>query len=117
MMFQTGTFAGADVRAATTCFTSAAAPNSIQRAVKAFAIVAASTNETRTLLPRSPQELSTRQTRTLANRPAAGPARTRMSFLLTLRIQRTRNRRSVQAWDLMMSCSQARALRSMLLNL
>ena len=77
-MFQTGIFAGADVRAATTCFTLAAARNSIQREVKAFAIVAASTNETRTLLPRYPQELSTRQTRTLASRPAVDLVRTRM---------------------------------------
>lgn len=117
MMFQTGIFAGADARAATTCSTSAAARNSIPRGVKAFAIVAASTNETRTSLPRSPQELSIRQTRILANRPAVDPARTKMSSLLTLRTQRMRNHRSAQAWDLTMSCSPARVLRFMLSNL
>jgi len=117
MMFQTGIFAGADARAATTCSTSAAARNLIQREVKAFAIVAASTNETRTLLPHSPQELSIRQIRILANRSAVDPARTKMSFLLTLRTQRMRNRRSAQAWDPTMNYSQVRALHFMLSNL
>ena len=76
MMFPIGIFADAGVRAATTCSTSAAV--SIQPEVKAFAIVEASTNETRTSLPRSLRELSTLRISMQTNQRAGDQARTRM---------------------------------------